>query len=74
MTDPSSLDTVLTGWAQSVRLADDEADRMRRSIVARPGQPAGLPLDWWRTQAFQLANVVVQAHRQPVVASVGWAA
>ncbi|MBM7784257.1 hypothetical protein [Tenggerimyces flavus] len=74
MTEPSSLDTVLAGWATSVRLAADDVESMRRSIVARHDQPSGLPPQWWRTQGMQLANVFVQAHRQPVLAAAGWAA
>ena len=74
MTDPTSLDALLGDWARSVRLADDEGERLRRSIVARNDQPAGLPPQWWRTQGLQLASVVVQANRQPVLGRTGWAA
>ncbi len=68
MTDP------LGAWANAMRLSADEAERIRRSIVARHDQPAGLPYQWWRTQGLQLANVVVQANRRAVPARTGWAA
>lgn len=70
----TEIDTLLGDWARSVRLADEDAEAMRRSIVARHDQPAGLPRGWWRTQGMQLANVFVSAHRQSVVATSGWAA
>jgi hypothetical protein len=73
MTDQPSLDALLDSWASAVRPDADELERMRRAIVEHPDPPSGLPNQWWRTLAFQVADIVVQAHRQPVLASHGWA-
>lgn len=67
MTDPASadLDRLLEAWARDVRLPLAEVDGISRQILAEsaPPAPAGLPTSWWRTFAFQMAEVVVETSR-----------
>jgi hypothetical protein len=72
MTDSRSLDLLLEDWAREVGIRPDDVERIRVSIVMQPEPPprppSGLQPQWWRTLAFQVSDIVVQASRQPALA------
>lgn len=61
------LDDLLAGWAASVRMPGDTAERVKRAILAEP--VGGLDPSWWRDFSTDIGSVMTGASR---AGRVGW--
>jgi hypothetical protein len=67
MTGPAfdDLDRLLAAWAQTRRLPDEDAERIRQAIV--PAVPA-LEATWWSEFNSKLSTAIARATATPVPA------
>jgi hypothetical protein len=67
MTGPAfdDLDRLLAAWAQTRRLPDEDAERIRQAIV--PAVPA-LEATWWSEFNSKLSTAITRATATPVPA------
>jgi hypothetical protein len=67
MTGPAfdDLDRLLAAWAQTRRLPDEDAERIRQAIV--PAVPA-LEATWWSEFNNKLSTAITRATATPVPA------
>ena len=71
MTSPAGhdLDRLLAVWAQTHRLADTDAERIRQAIVP---DDLPLPATWWSDFNSKVSEVITRATAMPVPAMGGW--
>ena len=63
------LDQLLAVWAQTQRLADADAERIRQTIVP---QDLALPATWWSDFNSKVSEVIAHATAMPAPAVAAW--
>ena len=63
------LDQLLAVWAQTHRLTDADAERIRQTIVP---EDLALPATWWSDLNSKLSEVIARATAMPAPAVAAW--
>jgi hypothetical protein len=63
------LDQLLAVWAQTHRLADADAERIRQTIVP---EDLALPATWWSDFNSKLSETIARATTMPAPAIAAW--
>ena len=63
------LDQLLAVWAQTHRLADADAERIRQTIVP---EDLALPATWWSDFTSKVSEVIARATAMPAPALAAW--
>lgn len=63
------LDQLLAVWAQTHRLTDADAERIRQTIVP---EDLALPATWWSDLNSRVSEVIARATAMPAPAIAAW--
>jgi hypothetical protein len=63
------LDQLLAVWAQTHRLADADAERIRQAIVP---EDLPLPATWWAEFNSRVSETIARATTMPAPAVAAW--
>ena len=63
------LDQLLAVWAQTHRLTDADAERIRQTIVP---EGLALPATWWSDFNSKVSEVIARATAMPAPAVAAW--
>ena len=63
------LDQLLAVWAQTHRLADADAERIRQTIVP---EDLALPATWWSDLNGRVSEAIARATAMPAPAVAAW--
>jgi hypothetical protein len=63
------LDRLLAVWAQTHRLADADAERIRQTIVP---EDLALPATWWSEFNSKVSETIARATTMPAPAVAAW--
>lgn len=67
---PEGLDDLLAAWSRQTQLSEDDAERIRRTILRdHPPISSGLAPDWWEHFGGRIGRLITHAVRPVAVGS-----